>query len=135
VFTDLGSLIADSISVRDRRRLGDSDRFQELEFALTDNRYLLHTLAERTGATLHLDTITELSDELGIAKSTIHRHLKTLQSDGYVVKEGDTYRIGMQFLDLGTYARDQVNAFHMAKPKVDELADEIEAALDVEVEA
>jgi len=35
-------------------------------------------------------TVTELADELKYAKSTVHRHLTTLEARRYVVKESNT---------------------------------------------
>lgn len=43
---------------------------------------------------------------------------------GYVVKEGDVYNIGLGFVDIGEYARNRKEAYKLAKPKVEELADE-----------
>jgi DNA-binding IclR family transcriptional regulator len=87
--------------------------------AVSKTLRILEELKDRDGA-----GISELSGDLDIAKSTIYRHLSTLHSRGYVTKDGDIYRVGMQFLDFGTYARDQVSSFRLAKSKVDELAEE-----------
>lgn len=66
---------------------------------------------------------TELADELGLAKSTVHRHLKTLENAGFVVPGEDGYRVGLRLLDFGIYARSQHDLYEVAKPKVDELAE------------
>ena len=66
--------------------------------------------------------ITELSEELDLPKSSIHNYLATLAEDGYVVKEGHTYHVGLRFLDLGTYARTRYQLYHRAKPEVHDLA-------------
>ncbi|SDQ21562.1 IclR family transcriptional regulator [Natronobacterium texcoconense] len=68
--------------------------------------------------------VSELADELGLAKSTVHRHVKTLESRGLLVQEDGGYRISTWFLDYGVYARNRHPLFDVAKPKVDELADE-----------
>lgn len=68
--------------------------------------------------------VSELADDMDLARSTIHRHLTTLHQHEYVVKEGDMYYIGLQFLNLGEYARSRHNAYRMAKLKVEELAEE-----------
>jgi DNA-binding IclR family transcriptional regulator len=65
---------------------------------------------------------TELARELDLAKSTVHRHLKTLERGGYVVPGEDGYRVGLRLLDFGIYARSQHALYEVAKPKVDELA-------------
>ncbi|PSP83037.1 IclR family transcriptional regulator [Halobacteriales archaeon QS_1_68_17] len=69
-------------------------------------------------------TITELKEHVGVSKSTVHRHLTTLERHQYVVKEGDTYHVGLRFLDLGGYARDRKAAHKIVEPKVGELAEE-----------
>jgi DNA-binding IclR family transcriptional regulator len=80
---------------------------------------ILGVLKHRGGA-----GITELADELGLAKSTVYRHVKTLESRGLLVREADEYRIGTWFLDYGVHVRNRHPLFDVVKPKVDELAAE-----------
>jgi DNA-binding IclR family transcriptional regulator len=68
--------------------------------------------------------VTRLADQLGMSKSTVHNHLATLEENGYVIKEGDTYRLGLKFLDLGGYIRSQRKLYRIAKPKVKQMATE-----------
>lgn len=68
--------------------------------------------------------VTELAEELGLAKSTVHSHLTTAEYHGFVVKEDGQYRIGLRFLDLGIHARDNKGIYTVAKSKVQELAEE-----------
>lgn len=70
--------------------------------------------------------ITDLSRDLGLAKSTVHRHLSTLHDEGYVIKEANTYSLSLQFLDFGESARGRDPAYPMAGEKVKELAIETE---------
>jgi len=69
-------------------------------------------------------TIAELSENIELAPSTIHRHLTTLKKHGYVVHDGDVYALGLQFLTVGGQIQRRVTAYQMIKEKVDELADE-----------
>ena len=69
-------------------------------------------------------TVTETADELGYAKSTVHRHLSTLTDLGYVVEESDGYHVGLRFLDLGQKARTRRKGYEMAKEMVEEIASE-----------
>lgn len=71
-------------------------------------------------------TLNELSETLDIAKSTAHRHLKTLEQEDFVIQSDDRYRIGLRMLDFGLHARTQRQLFHVAKPKIEELAEETE---------
>ncbi|MCD2203370.1 IclR family transcriptional regulator [Halobacterium sp. KA-6] len=68
-------------------------------------------------------TISEAASELEYAKSTIHRHLSTLERRGYVVNE-DGYYVGLRFLEIGEDARNRKLAYQLAKEKVEELAEE-----------
>lgn len=68
--------------------------------------------------------VSELADHLEMAKSTVHRHLTTLENAEYVAKEGDEYRIGLRFLHMGEYARTQKPTHQMAIPVVEDLAAE-----------
>lgn len=65
---------------------------------------------------------TELAAELGIAKSTAHDHLKTLEAEEFVVNEDGVYRIGLRFLDYGGRARIRNKLYTVAKPQIEELA-------------
>lgn len=67
--------------------------------------------------------ITELADQTGISKSTVHKHLATLVEQGYVVKEDEVYRLGFKFLDVGGHARAEFLGTNIIKPKMQELAE------------
>ncbi|MFC6722827.1 IclR family transcriptional regulator [Halobium palmae] len=80
---------------------------------------IIEVIQERQGATLQ-----ELDSEFDIAKSTIHRHLNTLQKHGYVTREGSIYYIGLRFLDPAIHAQRRKSVYRLIEPKVDRLADE-----------
>jgi len=69
-------------------------------------------------------TVTEIADDLGYAKSTVHRHLTTLKEMGYMIEESDGFYIGLRFLDVGHSARVRQKGYDMAKEKVEEIARE-----------
>ena len=69
-------------------------------------------------------TVTAIADDLGYAKSTVHRHLSSLAELGYLVEDSDGYHVGLRFLDLGRRAQVRVRGFKRAKDKVEQLADE-----------
>jgi DNA-binding IclR family transcriptional regulator len=79
-------------------------------------------------------TVMEIADYLGCAKSTAHRHLKTLEANSFLIEEDDEYRLGVRFLDYGVVARNKYTLYQEAKPKVDELADETEEKIWCAVE-
>jgi len=69
-------------------------------------------------------TLAELATALDVAKSTAHRHLKTLESKDLVTTDGEQYRLGLRLLDFGLQSRKQRQLYQVAKPKIDELATE-----------
>lgn len=69
-------------------------------------------------------TITELANHLGVAKSTVHRHVKTLERELYVIERNGVVDLGLQFLNHGVYARDKQPGFQAAREKVGEIAEE-----------
>jgi DNA-binding IclR family transcriptional regulator len=70
--------------------------------------------------------VSELAEHLGIAKSTAHRHLSTLEQSGYLFKEGNVYNIGLKFLQLGEYSRHTRPGYSLTKHIVDDIAQETE---------
>lgn len=70
---------------------------------------------------LALDEIAEMT---GLARSTVHGYVKTLEESGYITKQDDTYTLGMAFLDKGGYVRIRDPQFRTAIPKVKEAAEE-----------
>jgi len=68
--------------------------------------------------------VTELADEIGLAKSSVHRHLKTLEQYGYVVKDDDRYRLSFKFLTIGGLVRANNPLCQHASQHVQRLANE-----------
>jgi DNA-binding IclR family transcriptional regulator len=67
--------------------------------------------------------VSELAVELDRSKATIHSHLATLVDNEFVVKRGDTYAISLRFVDIGEYAKGQVDIYEVAKDEVERLAE------------
>lgn len=65
---------------------------------------------------------SEVSDHLGMPKSTVHDHLQTLNRTNFIVSDGQTYRIGTRFLDYGGYARKRMKIFQVAEAEIQKLA-------------
>lgn len=87
--------------------------------ALEKSIEIVDALQELDGA-----RVTELADHLGLPASTVHSHLATLESNEYLVKEGDVYHIGLKFLHHGGYASRRKDGYDMAIEKVHEIAAE-----------
>jgi DNA-binding IclR family transcriptional regulator len=69
-------------------------------------------------------TVTRVATELGISKSTVHNHLRTLERFEYVVKEDEEYSLSLRFLDHGEYALSRDPRLERVRPKVKQVAEE-----------
>ncbi|AUV84162.1 IclR family transcriptional regulator (plasmid) [Salinigranum rubrum] len=67
-------------------------------------------------------TLSELAADLDFAKSTIYKHLNTLEEGGFVVFRHDEYRIGLRCLELGGIAQRYDGIYEVAKPEVRRMA-------------
>ncbi|WP_254271350.1 IclR family transcriptional regulator [Haloarcula marina] len=79
---------------------------------------IVEILRERDGA-----GVSEVAQELDKPTSTVHDHLRTLEREQYLIKEGDQYHVSTRFLQLGDQARSRKKVFNIARPEVDELAE------------
>lgn len=68
--------------------------------------------------------ITDLAKATGLSKSNVHKHLATLQQEGFVVKEDDEYRLSLRYLDLGSDVRQQYEGTQFIQPRISEVAEE-----------
>lgn len=90
---------------------------------------IIDLVQRRDGATLGT-----LVDELGLAKSTVYKHLRTLERHGYLVKEEGTYHIGLKFHHRGEYARLRKRGYRLAGRTVQDLAERTSEEVDFVVE-
>jgi len=65
--------------------------------------------------------VTEMAQQLSIAKSTAHYHLDTLREKGFVVREGTRYKLSMEFLKFGFRVRQRIPLFEAARTEIDKL--------------
>lgn len=68
----------------------------------------------------------EIADHLGVAKSTVYKHLNTLKKRGWVVESDHTYQLSYQFLHVGGYVRDRRRLCKVAQQKLREFTNEID---------
>lgn len=66
--------------------------------------------------------ITEIANAVNISKSSIHKHLVTLTEHGFVTKEDNQYSLGLQFLNIGSFVREQYTGSAYIKQKIREVA-------------
>ena len=67
--------------------------------------------------------VTDIADSLDLSKSSVHKHLKTLQAGGLVVKSDNRYRISYKVLG---YIEPLENSklYTLAELTIDELGEE-----------
>jgi DNA-binding IclR family transcriptional regulator len=90
---------------------------------------IVATIREADGA-----RVSDIVDAHGMAKSTAHKHLTTLERAGYLTKSGEVYHLGFKFLNLGEYARERWYWFSAVKAAVEDLAERTEEECDFVVD-
>ncbi|THE66134.1 IclR family transcriptional regulator [Salinadaptatus halalkaliphilus] len=103
----------------------DSSRVTTVETAFE----LLETIVRRDGC-----RITELAEEHDLAKSTVHRHLTTLEELEYVVNDDGIFRTGFRFLKIGERTRARLDEYELVERNVAALADETNECVQFMVE-
>ncbi|WP_049986342.1 IclR family transcriptional regulator [Halobellus rufus] len=69
-------------------------------------------------------TLSRVSRELEVSKSTARTHLQTLRKHQYVVMDDDgVFRLSLEFFDTGERVRSRIPIYEPAIPIVDELAE------------
>ncbi len=67
--------------------------------------------------------LSALAEYVDFSVSTVHDHLTTLEELGYVVREDNTYRLGLRFLRLGNRATDIVH-LRPVRERLEDIAEE-----------
>ncbi|WP_336021627.1 IclR family transcriptional regulator [Halobellus salinisoli] len=80
---------------------------------------IIRVIHDNEGATL-----TDLEDEIELARSTIHDYVQTLAEIGYVIKDDGTFYTSLAFLSLGHRAKLIQTAWRQIKPALEEIGDE-----------
>lgn len=83
---------------------------------------IIEYIQKRDGATL-----TELCEAFELAQSTVHSYMSTLESMEYIIKEGDSYQIGLKFLSHGIAAKNTRPASKVAEPVLEDVASTTDA--------
>ncbi len=70
-------------------------------------------------------SLTDISNKINLAKSTITRLLTTLEQNGYVIKNSDTlrYRLGTKLFFLGHIVGESMEIRNIARPYMTKLRD------------
>jgi len=65
----------------------------------------------------------EVTEDLGIHRSTAYTHLRTLSDHGYVVRSEDEYSLSFRFLKHGGIVRDEFEIYRRSKKSIRSLAE------------
>jgi len=68
--------------------------------------------------------VTELANHLAMDKGTVHHHLNTLESHGYVIKKHGEYKLSLRFFQIGEGVRRRREIYNVGKSEIDTLAEE-----------
>lgn len=68
-------------------------------------------------------TVSAIANHLPLSPGSVHTHLTTLKQRGYVVQEGDEYRLGPLLLPLGEHVRNKSVIYRAASDQIDKLAE------------
>lgn len=94
----------------------DGRRISAVERAFGIINYLL----DRDKATL-----SELADETGLAKSTVHTYVATLREQGYLIKQENSYRLSLRFLEVGEQVRNKVQILDIVRPALENITEQV----------
>lgn len=80
-------------------------------------------------------SLSELSEQAGLNKTTTHRLLAALESDGLIARNpiSGGYRLGLELVALGGAALRATELHAIARPEMERLAQEAGAAVSLEV--
>ena len=70
--------------------------------------------------------VTAIAESMGLPKSTVHKHLRTLVGQGYVRRAEGKYVLGFRFLEHGGVVRDRCRIYTYGREKVESLAADVE---------
>lgn len=78
--------------------------------------------------------VAEISQRLGINKTSIFRYLYTLEASGYVFKSGDAkYMLGKKFVYMGSIVEERQTEFSLAKPELITLRDKLNETVHLSI--
>ncbi|WP_411963707.1 IclR family transcriptional regulator [Haloferax sp. YSMS24] len=67
-------------------------------------------------------TLGDICAELDASKGTIHTYLATLEEEGFLMRDGQSYRLGLRFVTLSESVRNETQLYRAGKEEVDALA-------------
>jgi DNA-binding IclR family transcriptional regulator len=78
--------------------------------------------------------VVQIAQETGIAKSSVFKHLDTLQQLGYVTKNGPEYSLSLRWFQIGRQTQTQHGIIDTVKPELDQFARQTGETISLVVE-
>lgn len=80
-------------------------------------------------------SIKEISDHLGLSKSTVHGIIKTLEHRGYLQQNSDNqkYRLGVRLFELGNFVGKHLDIGNISRPVIHKLVEELNETVHLTV--
>jgi IclR family acetate operon transcriptional repressor len=80
-------------------------------------------------------SLTEIADQVGMHKSTIHRLLATLESKNFIIRDKVTgmYQLGFLFIELSSNLLHNLNVSRWASPYLEQLSEQSGETVDLAV--
>lgn len=91
---------------------------------------LLKKIRDSNGA-----SVTELEEELDMAKSAIYKHIKTLVEHGFIIKAGSEYKLGFELFHLGKCVQRSVLSPDKIEVAISDLRSEVDHHVEFGVES
>ncbi|MCE5168694.1 IclR family transcriptional regulator [Paenibacillus profundus] len=70
-------------------------------------------------------SLTEIASQVGLNKSTVHRLMATLEERGFVIRNGDKYRLGYRIWELAANLTQVDDPAQLLLPDMEHLRDQI----------
>lgn len=81
----------------------------------------------------HDMSLTELAARVGLNKSTVHRLMTTLEDRGFVLKNGDKYRLGYRIWELAANLTQVDDPAQLLQPEMEHLRDQLDETVSLYV--
>lgn len=77
--------------------------------------------------------LSEISERLGLNKSTVHGIITTLKYNGFISQDNETqkYKLGIRFIEFGDLVINSINIRNAVLPVIDEVCAKIEETVHV----
>ncbi len=70
-------------------------------------------------------SLTEIASQVGLNKSTVHRLMATLEERGFVIRNGDKYRLGYRIWELAANLTQVDDPAQLLLPEMEHLRDQL----------